>query len=207
LYSIRMASTTEILLKYDKKFREGVKFARRMAERKAETKFAEGKRSWHLFDGQNQIVGRMAKEIADRLMGKNKPTYMPHVDDGDFVVVVNCERVKFTGERGKKKVYYHHTGYPGGLRDTPVKLMMEKFPDRVVMRAVRGMLPRNKTREKRMERLKVYAGPSHPFGAKFKKAVDLSPAPTRLSLEEAYPSEIFNKDMDWSKFIDVDIKK
>jgi len=130
-------------------------------------------REWYLVDATGKTLGRLASEIAKILMGKHKPTYTPHVDGGDFVVVVNAEKIHATGKKLDKKIYYRHTGYPGGLKETTLREMLQKKPEEVIKLAVRGMLPKNKLRDRRMKRLKVYAGPEHPHKAQNPKPLEL----------------------------------
>jgi len=130
-------------------------------------------REWYLVDATGKTLGRLASEIAKILMGKHKPTYTPHVDGGDFVVVINAEKIHATGKKLDKKIYYKHTGYPGGLKETTLKEMLQKKPEEVIRLAVRGMLPKNKLRDRRMKRLKVYAGPEHPHAAQNPKPLEL----------------------------------
>lgn len=129
-------------------------------------------RAWHLFDANKQVVGRMAQRIALMLQGKHKPTYWPHIYDGDTVVVVNAERVVFTGRKWTNKFYKSHTGYPGGLKEVRADMMLAHHPTQVLRKAVWGMLPRNKTRNKMLNRLKIYSGPLHPHAAQFAKQND-----------------------------------
>ncbi len=130
-------------------------------------------REWYLVDATGKTLGRLASEIAKILMGKHKPTYTPHVDGGDFVVVVNAEKIHATGKKLNQKIYYRHTGYPGGLKQATLREMLEKKPEEVIRLAVRGMLPKNKLRDRRMKRLKVYAGPEHPHKAQNPKPLEL----------------------------------
>ena len=130
-------------------------------------------RDWYLVDATGKTLGRLASEIAKILMGKHKPTYTPHVDNGDFVVVVNAEKIHVTGKKLEKKIYYWHTGYPGGLKSATLKELLRKKPAEVIRLAVRGMLPKNKLRDRRMKRLKVYAGPEHPHKAQNPKPLEL----------------------------------
>ncbi len=130
-------------------------------------------REWYLVDATGKTLGRLASEIAKILMGKHKPTYTPHVDGGDFVVVVNAEKIHATGKKLDKKIYYKHTGYPGGLKETTLREMLQKKPEEVIRLAVKGMLPKNKLRDRRMKRLKVYAGPEHPHKAQNPKPLEL----------------------------------
>jgi large subunit ribosomal protein L13 len=122
-------------------------------------------RRWHLIDADGQTLGRLATEIARLLRGKNKPQYTPHVDTGDFVVVVNAERVIVTGKKAEQKTYYRHTGYPGGLKETSYEAMLERKPTEVLRKAVRGMMPRTRLGRKQFGKLKIYAGPEHPHEA------------------------------------------
>jgi large subunit ribosomal protein L13 len=122
-------------------------------------------RRWHLIDADGQTLGRLATEIARLLRGKNKPQYTPHVDTGDFVVVVNAERVLVTGKKAEQKTYYRHTGYPGGLKETSYEAMLERKPTEVLRKAVRGMMPRTRLGRKQFGKLKIYAGPEHPHEA------------------------------------------
>ena len=122
-------------------------------------------RKWYVVDAEGQTVGRLAAEIAKVLRGKNKPTFTPHVDTGDYVIVVNADKVKFKGKKLTDKIYFRHSGYQGGTTFTPAGQMMEKFPTRVLEHAVRGMLPHNKLGDQMYRKLSVYAGPEHPHAA------------------------------------------
>lgn len=122
-------------------------------------------RTWFLVDASDQVLGRLASGIASVLMGKVKPTYTDFIDVGDFVVVVNAEKVKMTGRKWDSKVYYSHSGYPGGLKEVSARRMLEKHPERIVQFAVKGMLPKNKLGRRMLKRLKVYAGGEHPHDA------------------------------------------
>lgn len=119
------------------------------------------KRDWFVVDADNKVLGRLASEIAHRLKGKHKPEYTPHVDTGDYIVVVNAEKVALTGNKENAKKYYRHTGYPGGIKETSFKEMIEKHPTRVIETAVKGMLPRNKLGRAMLSKLKIYAGEQH----------------------------------------------
>jgi large subunit ribosomal protein L13 len=134
-------------------------------------KEAEVNRDWHVVDAAGQTVGRIATEIARVLSGKHKPTYSTHVDVGDFVVVVNAEKVHLTGNKWSQKLYRRHSGYPGGLRERTAKQMLDKQPEKVLELAVRGMLSKNRLRDPRMTRLKVYAQGEHPHSAQQPKAL------------------------------------
>ena len=122
-------------------------------------------RNWLLVDAEGQTLGRLATQIADALRGKRKPTYTPHVDTGDFVVVVNAEKVAVTGKKLDEKRYYRHSGYPGGLRSRTLREQLDRRPGEVVRIAVKGMLPRNRLARRQITKLKVYAGPEHPHQA------------------------------------------
>ena len=126
---------------------------------------ADRERNWVLVDAQGKTLGRLATQIADTLRGKRKPQYTPHVDVGDFVVVVNAERIAVTGNKLADKRYYRHSGYPGGLRSRTLAEMLERRPEEVIRLAVRGMMPRNRLARKQLTKLKVYAGPDHPHAA------------------------------------------
>ena len=122
-------------------------------------------RNWLLVDAEGQTLGRLATQIADALRGKRKPTYTPHVDTGDFVVVVNAEKISVTGDKRQAKLYHRHSGYPGGLKTRTLNDMLERRPEEVIRLAVRGMLPKNRLARKQLTKLKVYAGPEHPHEA------------------------------------------
>ena len=126
---------------------------------------ADRERNWFVVDAAGKTLGRLATRLADQLRGKGKPTYTPHVDTGDFVVVVNAEKIRVTGDKLAAKRYYRHSGYPGGLRSRTLGEMLERRPEEVIRRAVRGMLPRNRLGRKQLTKLKVYAGPDHPHAA------------------------------------------
>jgi large subunit ribosomal protein L13 len=125
----------------------------------------EVERKWHVIDAEGQTLGRLATEIARLLRGKNKPQYTPHVDTGDFVVVVNAEKVVVTGKKAEQKIYYRHTGYPGGLRETSYEVLLERKPTEILRKAVRGMMPRTRMGRQQFRKLKIYAGPEHPHEA------------------------------------------
>ena len=122
-------------------------------------------RKWYVVDAEGQTVGRLAAEVAKVLRGKHKPTFTPHVDTGDFVIVINAEKVKVTGKKETDKIYLHHTGYPGGLKSASFKELMEKDPRIVIEHAVRGMLQHNTLGAEQFNKLKVYVGPEHPHAA------------------------------------------
>jgi large subunit ribosomal protein L13 len=125
----------------------------------------EIQRDWYVVDAEGQTLGRLATQIADRLRGKAKPQFTPHVDTGDFVVVVNAEKIAVTGNKLDDKLYYRHSGYPGGLRSRPLREQLERVPTEVLRKAVKGMLPRNRLGRQQLTKLKIYAGPEHPHGA------------------------------------------
>ena len=125
----------------------------------------ELERRWYVVDAEGQNLGRLATRIADTLRGKRKPQYTPHVDTGDFVVVVNAEKVAVTGKKLDQKLYYRHSGYPGGLRVRTLAEQLERRPTEVLRKAVKGMLPRNRLASQQISKLKIYAGPEHPHEA------------------------------------------
>jgi large subunit ribosomal protein L13 len=125
----------------------------------------EIERHWHVIDASDVVLGRLATHAATLLRGKHKPTFAPHVDTGDFVIVINAGKVALTGNKRKNKVAYRHSGYPGGLKQTSYEELLTKRPDRAVELAVKGMLPHNKLGNKLIRKLKVYAGPEHPHAA------------------------------------------
>ena len=132
------------------------------------------KRSWYLVDADGQILGRMAGQIAKILKGKNNPQYSTHIDVGDHVIVINAEKVRLTGNKLEKKIYYRHSGYPGGLKATKYKDLMEKKPEFVIEKAVRGMLPHNRLGRSMLSKLRVYKGPDHPHAAQQPEKLELS---------------------------------
>ena len=125
-------------------------------------KNTEVSRDWVLFDASGKILGRFATKIADKLRGKDKPTFTPHVDGGDFVVVINADKVKVTGNKAEQKKYYKHSSYPGGLKEKSYKEVLESTPERIIENAVKGMLPKNKLGKSIIKKLKVYSGSEHP---------------------------------------------
>jgi large subunit ribosomal protein L13 len=122
-------------------------------------------RNWLLVDANGLTLGRLSTQIADALRGKRKPTYTPHIDTGDFVVVVNCEKIAVTGNKLEDKRYYRHSGYPGGLKSRTLAEQLDRQPEEVIRHAVKGMLPRNRLARKQLTKLKIYAGPEHPHAA------------------------------------------
>ena len=125
----------------------------------------EIERGWYVVDANGETLGRLATRIADTLRGKRKPRYTPHVDTGDFVVVVNCERIRVTGKKLQDKIYYRHSGYHGGLRERTLQQMLDTRPEEVIRLAVKGMMPRNRLSRAQLRKLKIYAGPEHPHAA------------------------------------------
>jgi large subunit ribosomal protein L13 len=125
----------------------------------------EVERRWYVVDAEGRTLGRLATEIARILRGKNKPQYTPHVDTGDFVVVVNAEKVVVTGKKAEQKVYRRHSGYPGGLKETSYERMMERRPTEILRKAVKGMMPKTRLARQQLRKLKIYAGPEHPHAA------------------------------------------
>jgi len=132
------------------------------------TKASEIKRQWHEIDASGKILGKVATETASLLMGKHKPIFSRHLDSGDFVVIINAEKVRVTGNKSKQKLYYRHSGYPGGLKSINLEKLSQTKPTRVIEYAVKGMLPKNRLRDGMMKRLKVYVGEAHPHLAKTK---------------------------------------
>jgi large subunit ribosomal protein L13 len=134
---------------------------------------ATRERDWLVVDAAGKTLGRLATQIADALRGKRKPEYTPHIDTGDFVVVVNAEKVDVTGNKREDKLYRRHSGYPGGLRTRTLEEMLDRRPEEVIRRAVKGMLPRNRLARQQLTKLKVYAGPDHPHAAQQPKPFDV----------------------------------
>lgn len=130
-------------------------------------------RHWHLVDAEGLVLGRLAVEVARILMGKNKPTYTPHLDTGDFVVVINAEKVELTGKKAEQKKYFHYTGHPGGLVETSYRQMQERKPEEIIRLAVRRMLPKTKLGRTMLSKLKVYRGAEHPHSAQQPVVLDL----------------------------------
>jgi len=129
------------------------------------TRISEVKREWHVIDATNKTLGRLATDVARLLRGKHKPTFSPSLDTGDFVVVVNAAKVRVTGKKADIKIYYHHSGYPGGLKSNSLAELLQNRPTRVIEHAVKGMLPHNSLGRTQFKKLKVYAGPDHPHQA------------------------------------------
>ncbi len=134
----------------------------------------EIEREWLVVDAANQVLGRLATEVAGLLRGKHKPQFTPYLDTGDFVVVINAERVRLTGRKHDQKMYYRHSTHPGGLKSETLREMLDKYPERVIKKAVWGMLPKNRLGRKLFRKLKVYAGPEHPHEAQQPKTHSVS---------------------------------
>ena len=134
------------------------------------TKASDIKRGWHLVDASDKVLGRLATQIAGLLMGKHKPTFTRHLDMGDYVVVINAEQVRVTGNKAKQKLYYRHSGYPGGLKSISLERVMQTHPTRVIEHAVKGMLPQNRLGAKMMKRLRLHVGDVHPYKGQIKAA-------------------------------------
>lgn len=134
---------------------------------------AEVSRKWYVVDAEGKTLGRLSTEIARILRGKHKVTFTPHVDGGDFVVVVNAEKIVVTGKKAEQKLYRHHTGYIGNLKEIPFERMLNEKPERIIIHAVNGMLPKNKLRANMMKRLRVFAGPEHNLTAQKPEALNI----------------------------------
>ena len=135
---------------------------------------ADRERNWVLVDAKGQTLGRLATQIADVLRGKRKPTYTPHCDVGDFVVVINAEQVSVTGNKRAEKLYHRHSGFPGGLKSRTLEEMLDRRPEEVLRKAVKGMLPRNRLARKQITKLKIYAGPEHPHAAQKPEPLEIT---------------------------------
>ena len=131
------------------------------------------KRDWYVVDADGKTLGRMATEIARRLRGKHKPEYTPHVDTGDYIVVINAEKVKVTGNKSTDKMYYRHTGFPGGIKEISFEKLIDKKPEMIIEKAVKGMLPKNPLGRAMYRKLKVYAGPEHQHTAQQPQVLDV----------------------------------
>jgi len=131
-------------------------------------------RDWYVVDATDQVLGRLASEVARRLRGKHKAIFTPHVDTGDFIVVVNAEKVTLTGRKMEQKMYHRHSGYPGGIRSVNARRMLDTHPERVLIAAVKGMLPKNRLGRQMLKKLKVYVGPEHPHQAQQPQSLSLS---------------------------------
>lgn len=130
-------------------------------------------RKWYLVDAEDKILGRLATQIATRLRGKHKPIFTPHADTGDFIVVVNAEKIALSGKKWDKKIYYRHSGYIGGLKEISAKKLLEKKPEDVLRFAVRGMLPKNSLGRRQLKKLKIYVGPENPHEAQQLEALEI----------------------------------
>ncbi len=134
---------------------------------------ADRQRDWYVVDADGETLGRLATRVADALRGKRKPVYTPHIDTGDFVVVVNAEKIRVTGNKLEQKIYWRHSGYPGGIKSRTLAEMLDRRPEEVIRKAVKGMLPRNRLARRQLTKLKVYAGPDHPHAAQSPKPMEI----------------------------------
>ena len=137
------------------------------------TKPEDIERNWYVVDASGKTLGRLASEVAQIVRGKHKPIFSPSVDAGDYVIVVNAERIHVTGDKREQKIYYRHSGYPGGLKEVSLRRMLENHPTRVITHAVKGMLPKNRLGRAMLKKLKVYAGPNHPHQAQQPEPLEL----------------------------------
>ena len=142
-------------------------------------------RAWHVVDAEGLVLGRLATEVARVLRGKHKPIFAPHVDTGDFVIIVNADKVVLTKDKAEKKIVYRHSGYPGGLKEQRYSDFMAQKPEEAVRKAVRGMLPKNRLGRAMLKKLKVYAGPTHPHQAQTPATLDLGPVAGRAGNDTA----------------------
>ncbi|MFN3505790.1 MAG: 50S ribosomal protein L13 [Caldimicrobium sp.] len=133
----------------------------------------EVKRNWYLIDAKNQVLGRLAAKLAYLLQGKHRPDYTPHVDQADFYVIINAEKIKLTGKKIDQKVYWRHSGYMGGLKLETARQLLQKKPDQLIYLAIKGMLPKNRMRNKLLKKVKIYAGETHPHQAQNPKVLDI----------------------------------
>lgn len=150
-----------------------------MNRRTYTAKPADVQRNWYVVDAEGKTLGRLATTVAATLRGKHKPTFTPHIDTGDFVVVINAEKIKVTGNKETQKFYYRHSNYPGGLKTTSLKDMRQRFPDRIIENAVKGMLPTSNLGRQQLKKLKIYAGASHPHEAQNPKPLELDDTASR----------------------------
>ena len=139
-------------------------------------KKSEIERTWHLVDAEGLVLGRMATEVAKILRGKHKPTYAPHIDTGDHVIVINADKVVLTSGKAERKIVYRHTGFPGGIKSDSYEDLLEKKPAEIVRQSIRGMLPKNRLGRQQLSKLQVYAGPSHPHQAQKPVALEIDHA-------------------------------
>ncbi len=137
-------------------------------------KASEITRQWHVVDAEGIVLGRLATKVATILKGKHKPIYTPHMDTGDHVIVINADKIVLTGKKMDQKIYHRHTGYPGGIKSTPVAKMLEEKPEQVVIKAIKGMLPKNTLGRQMMTKLKVYQGADHPHEAQAPQALEVN---------------------------------
>jgi large subunit ribosomal protein L13 len=151
-------------------------------------KLSEISRAWYVVDADGVVLGRLASEVAKVLRGKHKPTFAPHLDTGDHVIVVNASKVRLTGAKRESKIYYRHSGYPGGLREIPYDRLLATRPQLAVEKAVRGMLPRNRLGRQMARKLKVYAGPDHPHSAQGPVRLELGQVPPAVAAEPKRPA-------------------
>jgi large subunit ribosomal protein L13 len=135
---------------------------------------SDRERSWYVVDASGKTLGRLATQIADALRGKRKPAYTPHIDTGDFVIVVNAEKIHVTGNKRAAKLYHRHSGYPGGLRTRTFEQMLARRPEEIIRLAVKGMMPRNRLARKQLTKLKIYAGPEHPHIAQKPQPLEIN---------------------------------
>lgn len=158
-------SIRTVFLRAHKGRREALKREKKARVRTFTPKHDDVERSWYVIDATDVVLGRLASHAAQLLRGKHKPVFAPHVDAGDFVIIINAEKVALTGKKLEQKLAYRHSGYPGGLRATRYAELLEKNPERAIEKAVKGMLPKNKLATQQLKKLKVYAGPEHPHQA------------------------------------------
>jgi len=137
-------------------------------------KTSEVNKKWYIVDASDMVVGRLASRVASVLRGKTKSIYTPHVDTGDYVIVINAEKVRLTGNKINTKMYYHHSGYPGGIKKEAARELMKESPEKIIISAVRGMLPKNKLGRKQLKKLKVYRGSEHPHMAQKPEVLNLN---------------------------------
>jgi large subunit ribosomal protein L13 len=171
-----MCKMRSTLLRKDGHGRFTVRIRRKLEERTVKTYYAkpgEVEREWLIIDAEDQVLGRVAAKAAHILRGKHKPQFTPHVDTGDFVIIVNADKIRVTGNKAKDKRYYRHSGYPGGLKSESFEEAMAKHPERVIEHAVKGMLPKNTLGRAQGKKLKVYAGPEHPHAAQQPRKIEL----------------------------------
>ena len=131
------------------------------------------KREWFVIDASDKVLGRLATTVADRLRGKHKPEYTPHMDTGDYIVIINAEKVRVTGRKFTDKKYYRHTGYPGGLKETTFDKMQDKAPEEIIKKAIKGMMPKGPLGREMFRKLKIYAGPEHQHNAQQPTALEI----------------------------------